>query len=56
MKQEEKPLPLTANLTFTNEYERLKKNVYMPDMEKLRLFTQMLRTNKKLKQAVIHHQ
>lgn len=55
MKQEEEALPVNAQLTLTNEYERLKRDVYRPDMEKFRLFTQMLRTNKKLKQAVIHH-
>jgi hypothetical protein len=43
------------NLTLVNETERLKRDIYRPDMEKLRLFTKMLRTNALLKKAVIHH-
>jgi hypothetical protein len=42
-------------LTMVNETERLKKDIYRPDMEKLRLFTKMLRTNALLKKAIIHH-
>jgi hypothetical protein len=37
------------------ETERLKRDIYRPDMEKLQLFTQMLRTNAFLKKAVIRH-
>jgi hypothetical protein len=37
--------------------ERLKEDVFRPDIEKLQLFTRMLRRNAQLKKAVItHHQ
>ena len=35
--------------------ERLKRDIYRPDMEKLQLFTKMLRTNALLKKAIIRH-
>ena len=38
-----------------NEAEKLKRDIYHPDMEKLQLFTKMLRTNALLKKAVIRH-
>jgi hypothetical protein len=38
-----------------SEEERLKKDIYRPDMEKLSLFTQMLRRNALLKKAKITH-
>jgi hypothetical protein len=38
-----------------SETERLKRDIYRPDMEKLQLFTKMLRTNAILKKAVIRH-
>jgi hypothetical protein len=37
------------------EIDRLKRDIYRPDMEKLKLFTQMLRTNALLKKAKITH-
>ncbi len=37
------------------EIERLKRDIYRPDMEKLRLFTQMLRNNALLKKAKVTH-
>gem|GEM_PF-1015626 len=37
------------------EIERLKRDIYRPDMEKFRLFTEMLRRNAALKRAVIKH-
>jgi len=37
------------------ETERLRKNVFRSDMEKLSLFTQMLRTNKLYKKATVTH-
>jgi hypothetical protein len=37
------------------EIERLKRDIYRPDMEKLQLFTQMLRRNVLLKKAAIRH-
>lgn len=38
-----------------DETERLKKDIYRPDMEKFRLFTLMLRRNALLKKAIIRH-
>jgi hypothetical protein len=55
MTKGEKVTPIPDNLVLLTETERLKRDIYRPDMEKLRLFTQMLRTNKLLKKAVIHH-
>ena len=55
MKQQEKTSPTAESLTLTNENERLKRDMERPDMEKFRLFTQMLRTNLLLKKAVIRH-
>jgi hypothetical protein len=55
MKQQEKISPTAESLTLTNENERLKRDMERPDMEKFRLFTQMLRTNLLLKKAVIRH-
>ncbi len=37
------------------EIERLKRDIYRPDMEKFRLFTKMLRRNAIFKKAVIKH-
>jgi len=37
------------------ELDRLKRDIFRPDMEKLQLFTQMLRTNALLKKAKITH-
>jgi hypothetical protein len=45
----------SENLILVNETERLKRDIYRPDMEKLRLFTKMLRTNALLKKAIIRH-
>ncbi|MEO6851284.1 MAG: hypothetical protein ABI203_09805 [Mucilaginibacter sp.] len=47
--------PEPEYLTPISEIERLKKDIYRPDMEKFRLFTQMLRTNALLKKAIIRH-
>lgn len=38
-----------------SEEEKLLEDMYRPDMEKLQLFTRMLRRNAMLKKAVIHH-
>jgi len=51
----EKPKTEPDNLIPLNEVERLKRDIYRPDMEKLQLFTKMLRTNALLKKAIIHH-
>ena len=37
------------------EMDRLRRDIYRPDMEKLKLFTQMLRTNALLKKAKVTH-
>jgi hypothetical protein len=58
MKKENKNIlkePVESYLTNSPEAERLKKDVFRPDMEKLQLFTKMLRTNAILKKAVITH-
>ncbi|WP_285055072.1 hypothetical protein [Pedobacter ginsengisoli] len=58
MKKEDKNMvnePSEVYLTNSPEAERLKKDVFRPDMEKLQLFTKMLRTNALLKKAIITH-
>jgi hypothetical protein len=55
MANPEKKASEISNLTQLSENERLKRDIYRPDMEKLHLFTKMLRTNALLKKAVIHH-
>ncbi|HTI61717.1 hypothetical protein [Mucilaginibacter sp.] len=55
MAKAEKPVQETASLQLLTETERLKRDIYRPDMEKLQLFTQMLRRNALLKKAVIRH-
>jgi hypothetical protein len=47
--------PVSAELNTLTETERLKRDIYRSDMEKFRLFTQMLRRNAALKKAVIRH-
>jgi hypothetical protein len=55
MAKEEKT-PLTPeNLIQLTETERFKRDIYRPDMEKFRLFTEMLRRNALLKKAIIRH-
>ncbi|RFS22790.1 hypothetical protein DVR12_13455 [Chitinophaga silvatica] len=44
-----------AVFDFSSEMERLKKDIYRSDIEKLKLFTQMLRTNNLLKKTKITH-
>jgi hypothetical protein len=39
-----------------SEAERLRRDIFRPDMEKFKLFTQMLRTNALYKKAKITHQ
>ena len=55
MAKSEKTDPVSENLILLTESERLKRDIFRPDMEKLQLFTKMLRTNRLLKRAVIHH-
>ena len=38
-----------------SDRERLLRDIYRPDMEKFKLFTEMLRRNALLKKAVIRH-
>ena len=38
-----------------SEADRLRRDIYRPDMEKLKLFTQMLRTNALFKKAKVTH-
>ncbi len=40
---------------FKSEEEKLREDIFRPDIEKLRLFTQMLRRNATLDKAVITH-
>jgi len=56
MAREEKLKTDIEILPQLSEAERLKRDIYRPDMEKLQLFTKMLRTNSLLKKAVIHHE
>jgi hypothetical protein len=37
------------------EIDRLRRDIYRPDMDKLRLFTQMLRVNTLFKKAKVTH-
>ena len=37
------------------EIERLRRDIYRSDIEKLRLFTQMLRANALFKKAIVTH-
>ena len=39
----------------SSENERLHRDIHRSDMEKLRLFTKMLRTNRMLNKAIITH-
>ena len=55
MAKAEKTQSRVENLSNLSESERLKRDIYRPDMEKLQLFTKMLRTNALLKKVVIRH-
>jgi hypothetical protein len=44
-----------ATISVRIEEERLREDIYRPDMEKFRLFTKMLRTNALYKRAKISH-
>lgn len=50
--QELAPKP---RLFTIDEQERLRRNIYRPDIEKLHLFTQMLRVNALFKKAKVTH-
>ena len=55
MAKEEKLKAEAETLIQLNETERLRRDIFRPDMEKLQLFTKMLRTNALLKKAQIRH-
>jgi len=55
MTKTEKAQTQVENLSNLSETERLKRDMYRPDIEKLKLFTKMLRTNALLKKAIISH-
>ena len=57
MSSEKNPQNVISPLSLSTEgeIERLKRDIYRPDIEKLKLFTQMLRTNALLKKAKITH-
>ncbi len=44
-----------VTVVAASEIERLRQDIFRPDMEKFRLFTQMLRTNKLYSRAKISH-
>lgn len=47
--------PSEAYLTKLSDDERLRRDVFRSDMDKLRLFTKMLRTNSILKKMIVIH-
>lgn len=57
MAAEKKPANRVRENSTLNEaeIERLRRDIYRPDMDKLRLFTQMLRVNTLFKKAKITH-
>jgi hypothetical protein len=55
MAKAEKTTTDSQDPLYLAEIERLKRDIYRPDMEKLQLFTKMLRQNAILKKAVIRH-
>jgi len=55
MEKKEEPISKGESPVTLTETERLKRDIYRPDMEKFRLFTHMLRTNALLKRVVIRH-
>ena len=44
-----------AYITKLSDDERLRRDVFRSDMDKLKLFTKMLRTNSMLNKAVVIH-
>ncbi len=52
--RENKVLPKVMDISG-DELERIKRNVYRSDLEKLQLFTQMLRRNYYYKRAKVIH-
>lgn len=54
-KQTIQELTSTSGLSAIDEQEKLRRDIYRPDIEKLHLFTQMLRVNALFKKAKITH-
>jgi hypothetical protein len=50
----QEPAP-NSRVSTIDEQERLRRDIYRPDIEKLHLFTQMLRVNALLKKAKVTH-
>jgi hypothetical protein len=49
------PAEPSANLRTMSEEERLRQDIYRPDRDKLRLFTQMLKMNSLFSKAKVVH-
>ena len=49
------PQAILNPVSSKSEIERLRRDIYRPDMEKLKLFTQMLRTNALYARAKVTH-
>ena len=49
------PSNIAADVSSEQEIERLRRDIYRPDMEKFFLFTKMLRENAMYKRAKITH-
>ena len=54
-KQTIQELTTTPRISTIDEQEKLRRDIYRPDIEKLHLFTQMLRMNALFKKAKITH-
>jgi len=54
-KQTTQELAPTPNASTIDELEKLRRDIYRPDIEKLQLFTQMLRMNALFKKAKVSH-
>jgi hypothetical protein len=56
MSEKNKELAEDATSSMTDpEKERIRRDVYRPDLEKLKLFTRMLRQNALFKKAKVTH-
>jgi hypothetical protein len=54
-KQTTQELTTTSRISAIDEQEKLRRDIYRPDIEKLHLFTQMLRVNALFKKAKVTH-
>ncbi|HVV55109.1 MAG TPA: hypothetical protein VHC47_07290 [Mucilaginibacter sp.] len=55
MSNSEKPAVNREEPATFSDIERLKRDIFRPDIEKLQLFTKMRRTHKLLKRVIVHH-